>query len=299
MWEKLGVIYHPIGGCFENLSHAANPLPFHLEGDIYRVFYSCRDKNNKSSVAFFDFDLNKKIVIKDDRTPIFKYGHDNTFYSHGVSIGNIYNIGKSMYMLFMGWEVPKNQHWRGNIGRLKLNKTLNLELDSEKPFMALDEIDPISLSYPFVCFHEGNYKMWYGSTITWETENGEMLHVIKYATSPDGNHWEKHNLAIPYKIGKLQAFSRPTVIIDSNGYHMWYSFRSGTGETYRIGYAQSNDGLIWKHNIKKYGLSVSPQGWDSEMVCYPYVFDHRETRFMLYNGNDYGKSGIGLAVLKS
>jgi hypothetical protein len=44
-------------------------------------------------------------------------------------------------------------------------------------------------------------------------------------------------------------------------------------------------------------LEPSKKGWDAEMVEYPYVFDHQGTRYMLYNGNGYGKSGIGLAVL--
>ena len=30
-------------------------------------------------------------------------------------------------------------------------------------------------------------------------------------------------------------------------------------------------------------------GWDSEMIAYPFVFDHKGNRYMLYNGNSYGK----------
>jgi hypothetical protein len=33
------------------------------------------------------------------------------------------------------------------------------------------------------------------------------------------------------------------------------------------------------------------------MIEYPFVFDHDGHRYMLYNGNEYGKSGFGLAVL--
>jgi hypothetical protein len=45
------------------------------------------------------------------------------------------------------------------------------------------------------------------------------------------------------------------------------------------------------------GIGVSADGWDSEMIEYPFVFDHAGSRYMLYNGNGYGKTGIGLAVL--
>jgi len=32
------------------------------------------------------------------------------------------------------------------------------------------------------------------------------------------------------------------------------------------------------------------------MIEYPYVFYHKEKRYMLYNGNGFGKTGFGLAV---
>ena len=75
---------------------------------------------------------------------------------------------------------------------------------------------------------------------------------------------------------------------------MWYSHR---GETYRIGYAESEDGLAWQRKDEEAGPDVSGAGWDSEMVEYPFVFDHEGERYMLYNGNGYGKTGVGLAVL--
>jgi hypothetical protein len=34
-------------------------------------------------------------------------------------------------------------------------------------------------------------------------------------------------------------------------------------------------------------------------VCYPCVFDHGGDRFLLYNGNAYGRTGFGLARLEA
>ena len=50
-WEKLGLIYTPLGRNRHPklLTHAANPLPVLIEGDLYRIYYSGRDINNKSS----------------------------------------------------------------------------------------------------------------------------------------------------------------------------------------------------------------------------------------------------------
>jgi hypothetical protein len=297
-WEKLGQVFFKkeVSGFLK--SHASNPLPIHLKGDIYRVFYSGRDDDNKSSVGYVDIDIITRKVLNEQRQVVFKYGNSDSFYSHGVSIGNVYEVNDEQFILFMGWNIRNDEHWRGDVGQLKLIDNKILEITSEFPFITTDDIDPVSLSYPFVIFHEGIYKMWYGSTISWTSENGEMIHVINYATSEDAKKWKKHGLAIPYEMGYAQAFSRPSVIIDELGFHMWYSYRCGSGEKYRIGYAFSVDGLKWERMHDKVGITVSESGWDSEMICYPFVLKHKGETYMLYNGNGYGKTGFGLAILE-
>lgn len=296
-WKKLGQIYYfqPIDNYL--LTHASNPLALHIENDLFRVYFSGRDIENKSSVGFVDIDIVQQKIINTTEKTLFKYGKENGFYSHGVSIGNIYSIGDIKYILFMGWQIRDGEHWRGDIGRLRLENKDSMILEPEEAFMLIDEEDSISLSYPWVMFDGGIYKMWYGSTIDWNSDNNEMIHVLKYATSKDGNIWVKHGLAVPYELGVAQAFSRPTVVKDSSGYHMWFSFRSGDGTKYRIGYAHSFDGMNWKRK-ESAGIDVGETGWDSEMICYPFVFEHKGKRYMLYNGNDYGKHGFGLAVME-
>ncbi len=300
-WQKLGLLYCPEGTHRHPklLSHAANPLPVHIEGDIFRVFFSGRDINNRSSVGAVDVDISSMKVIEEHHSPLFTHGDVNSFFSDGVSIGNCYEANGKQYMLFMGWQTPQNGHWRGDIGRLVVNPDLTLELENEAPFIASDEKDPISLSYPWVLKNaEDDYEMWYGSTKTWDAGNKEMLHVINYATSADGHNWDRKGLAIPYELGYAQAFSRPTVAIGVNQTReMWFSYRSGTGEKYRIGHATSKDSKSWELALNENKITVSTNGWDSEMIEYPFVFDHKEQRYMLYNGNGYGKTGFGLALL--
>ncbi|QOP40819.1 hypothetical protein [Sulfurimonas marina] len=297
-WKKLGQIFicSPIDEYL--ISHASNPLAVHLQDDIYRIFFSGRDKNNKSSVGYVDIDIIKQLVICMCEKVVVKYGKEDSFYSHGISIGNMYKVDNKNYIQFMAWQIRNGGHWRGDIGRLEVSEDFtSLELNPNNVYIGCNNEDPISLSYSWIMQDEEIYKMWYGSTIDWSSENGEMIHVIKYATSKDGEKWERHGLAIPYELGVAQAFSRPTVIKDKEGYHMWFSYRSGNGIKYRIGYAHSNDGLRWDRKQNS-GIDVSENGWDSEMICYPFVFDHKDKRYMLYNGNDYGKTGFGLAVLE-
>lgn len=299
-WQKLGLLYCPSssGRHPKLLTHAANPLPIRLGGDVYRIFFSGRDASNRSSVGAVDIDIARREVVCEHWLPFFEHGPEGSFYADGVSIGNCYIADGVQYMLFMGWQNPEAGHWRGDIGRLIVRPDFTLELDSSTPFMASDAVDPISLSYPWVLERpQGGYHMWYGSTATWDAGNGEMLHVIKSATSTDGHSWNREGLAVPYSVGKAQAFSRPTVDRQDNGKHeMWFSYRSGNGEKYRIGHADSLDGVNWELSLENSGIDVSAEGWDSEMIEYPFVLDHDGRRYMLYNGNGYGKTGFGLAV---
>lgn len=301
VWKKYGLLYKPIGGHKSSklFSHAANPLPVLIQDDTYRIFFSSRDVNNYSSVGAVDIDIVKREIIQEYSKPFFEYGSEGTYYSNGVSIGNCYKVGDTSYMLFMGWSTSPEGHWRGDIGRLIVKQDMTLELFDDEPMMGLDATDMVSLSYPWVMpCDAGGYHMWYGSTVIWDAGNGEMLHVINYASSTDGDAWHRHGGAVPYKIGVAQAFSRPTVIREKDGsYSMWFSYRSGTGEKYRIGYAKSQDAKNWVLDMANSGIDVSQDGWDADMIEYPYVFDHKGERYMLYNGNGYGESGFGLAVL--
>jgi hypothetical protein len=300
-WKKIGRIFTPEkGGRHPSLaSHAANPLAVNIDNDIYRIYYSGRDLNNRSSVGAIDYDLGKGEIVTDHYSPFFCCGPSGSFFEDGISIGCVYCVDSTRYMTFMGWQSPKNTHWRGAIGRLILAEDFSLRLDSEVPFIGFCDIDPISLSYPWISGDTSvGYRMWYGSTVTWEAGNDEMLHIINCATSTDGHQWTKLGQGVPFQIGLAQAFSRPNVLSSrDSGYDMWFSFRGGSGDTYRIGYAHSEDLVNWKLDFAKSGIDVSTSGWDSEMIEYPFVFDHKGERFMLYNGNGYGRTGFGLAQL--
>jgi hypothetical protein len=301
VWRKLGNLYVPTmeHRVSKLISHAANPLPIHLDRDIYRIFFSGRDSYNRSSVGAVDIDIVRRKVVKEHHQPLFEHGPKGSFYEDGVSIGNCYTANGIRYMLFMGWQANNREHWRGDIGRLVVNPDLTLQLDDSSPFMASNEVDPISLSYPWVIEGDRGYRMWYGSTRAWDVGNGEMLHIINTATSADGHHWDRKGLAVPFELGLAQAFSRPSVIKNGEGeYDMWFSYRSGSGDKYRIGYASSKDGVQWELRLKDAGIGLSDDGWDSEMIEYPFVFDHKGQRYMLYNGNGHGKTGFGLAILE-
>jgi hypothetical protein len=144
--------------------------------------------------------------------------------------------------------------------------------------------------------------MWYSSCVEWRRINSRLYHRyhLKYAASGNGTDWQRNGtVALDFRDEYEYAISVPRVINDGACYKMWFSCRAEKHKpTYRIGYAQSRDGVSFYRPEESTAMDVSESGWDSEMICYPFVFDLDNNRYMLYNGNGYGKSGFGLAVLE-
>jgi len=98
----------------------------------------------------------------------------------------------------------------------------------------------------------------------------------------------------------MEAFSRPCVIREGKDYKMWYCYRDshdyrGGAGSYRMGYAESADGLVWQRMDDADETRIAKSEWDNEMQCYPYVVQIEGKRYMFYNGNGFGRSGFGLA----
>ncbi len=295
-WRKLGRIFQPSGEFGWAKTHAANPVPEHLEGDIFRIYFSARDAKNRSSIGYVIVDLaDTPRVLEVPPEPVLRPGDLGMFDDCGASIGCILQVGKDRYLYYMGWNLAVTVPWKNALG-LAVSESADgpFRRWSRFPIVPLDETDPYTISYPWVMRDGERYRMWYGSNLRWGSEKADMLHVIKYAESADAVHWQKHDrVMIDSASSEENAICKPTVAKDADRYRMWFCSR---GETYRIQYAESKDGLTWTRLGRDNGIDVSPDGWDSEMIEYPYVFDHRDRRYLLYCGNHFGATGFGLAV---
>jgi hypothetical protein len=140
--------------------------------------------------------------------------------------------------------------------------------------------------------------MYYLYCREWINNNGKLepTYDIKIATSINGINWAPTNkIAIPLEEdeGGIASFQ----MIDNQA---WFSvrgklsYRNNTNESYKIKSATLING-DWIRN-KEVDLDISTEGWDSEMVAYPYVIKENNKLIMFYNGNQFGKTGIGYAI---
>ena len=299
-WQKFGKIFCPDNNFDWMVSHAAVPFADHIKYDLYRIYFSCRNKNDKSFTGFVDININNpKRIIYLSENPVIYPGNPGTFDDSGAMLTWIVNYKMQKYLYYIGWNLGVTVPFRNSIGLAVAKKNdIHFEKYSEGPIVDRNVVEPHFSASCCVLIESGIWKIWYLSCVKWEISEQKPKHFyhIKYAESQDGINWVRHGkVCIDFKSSDEYAISRPSVLKDDNIYKMWYSYR---GRKYRIGYAESDDGMNWTRKDEEAGIDVSRQGWDSEMIEYPHVFDHKGKRYMLYNGNDYGKTGFGLAVLE-
>jgi hypothetical protein len=298
-WKKKGLIFAPRGNSDWRATHAAVPVADRIRQDIFRVYFCSRDKRNRAQIGFFEIDLKRpaEILYVHDR-PVITMGSRGAFDDNGVTPSCIVNYQQKKYQYYSGWSLGVTVPFYFYVGlAVSEDGGETYQRVSEAPILGRNAVDPYLTASPCVLIEEGTWRMWYVSGTGWKTKGSRLrpCYHIKYAESPDGIHWLRDGvICIDYQSPDENAFAHPCVVKADGLYKMWYSYK---GESYRIGYAESNDGIKWTRRDEEVGIDVSASGWDSEMIEYPFVFEHRGERYMFYNGNGYGETGIGLAQL--
>lgn len=308
MWIKKGLIFNVKGQDVWNKSHAQVPVADVLD-DRIRVYYSTRDLLGRSNVSFVELEKdNPKKVIYEHTAPLFELGNLGAFDDSGIMPSSIINIGKKKYLYYIGWTTRGTVPYQNAVG-LAISEDGGRVFNkiSEGPIITVNATEPYFSGTAFVLKEKNTFKMWYLSCFKWEIINGkaEPLYNIKYAESLDGINWlQTGKVAIELESDE-GGLASAAVIKEEGLYKMWFGkrkksdFRNNPENSYRIGYAESVNGIDWVRKDDESGIDVSSSGWDSEMISYPYVFWNNNKLYMLYNGNRFGNSGFGLAVLNN
>jgi hypothetical protein len=299
-WIKRGRVFEPAGQAPWIGTHAALPVVEAGEQGS-RVYFCSRDPLGRSQIGFGELAIESDIGLgRISEEPVVRPGPLGAFDDAGVTTACLVRWNEQRFLYYTGWSLGVSVPFYLSIGLAIGDERLQYRRASPAPLLERSDTDPYLTASPWVVVEAGLWRMWYVSGTAWEMIDGHPRHKyhIKYAESRDGFRWERNGIVCIDYTGDESAFGRPCVIRDDalGRYRMWYSVR---GRAYRLGYAESTDGIVWerKDTDDLAGLPVSPDGWDSEMIAYPVVFRHRDTLQMLYNGNGYGRTGIGLASL--
>ena len=301
-WIKKGLIIKP-GRFTWMVTHAQNPFPERIGEDRYKIHFAGRDKYNRARGGYAVIDINEpERILETPEKPLLDLGALGCFDDCGVMPSCIVNYKNNQYMYYTGWTQAVVTPFSFFIGlAISRDGGKTFERFSEAPVLGRNIHDPYLTCSPWVIIENEIWRMWYVSGTGWEIVSNDPkpkhYYHIRYAESKDGMNWDTSGIVcIDYSKDEY-AIARPTVYKEEGLYKMWYCYRGGAN-TYRAGYAESTNGIDWERKDDQVGIDVSESGWDSYMICYPCVFEHKGKKYMLYNGGrNFGENGCGLAVL--
>jgi hypothetical protein len=303
-WKKLGLIVKP-GLLTWMVTHAQNPFIEDDSSGRLKIHFAGRDKMNRARGGVAEIDMDNPLsstVI--NPVPTIDLGNIGCFDDCGTMPSTIVNNQNKKYMYYTGWSQAVTTPFTFFIGLAISNDGgATYKRFSKAPVLGRTHNDPFLTCSPWVLIENNIWKMWYVSGTEWEISGQNDIapkhyYHIKYAESTNGIDWITNDEACIDFNDDEYAIARPVVSHENGIYKMWYCYRGGYN-TYRAGYAESNDGKAWTRKDDQVGINVSNDGWDSQMICYPSVFNYNGQRFLLYNGNGFGQAGCGLAVLES
>lgn len=280
------------------------PVPHLIDDTRLRIYFGPRDEQGQTRTAVLDVDPAEpsRILRLHDR-PALDLGARGTFDDSGAMPSCLVEHDGELWLYYIGWNRGVTVPYRNAIGvAVSRDGGLSFERRHDGPVVDRNRLEPYFVTTPFVLRDSDRWRMWYASATGWVDEPPSPGYVIKYAESTDGLEWTRDNLTCIEPASANEANGRPWVERVTGGYRMWFCyrglhrFRTDRDESYRIGYAESADGVVWDRMDERAGIARSDSGWDSEMVAYPSLYFHRGQSHLLYNGNGFGRSGLGHAV---
>lgn len=309
-WAKKGVIFRPEKHSEWMAHHACVPIADRVSESVLRIYFGPRDTQGRTTTTFIEVEAdNPANVLHVHDRPVLGLGALGTFDDSGAMPSCIVNYDGRKYLYYIGWNRGVTVPYRNSIGlAVSDDGGLTFERVCEGPVVDRTMDEPYFCASPFVLYDadELKWKLWYASSTGWTVVHGkpEPLYQIKYVESADGKMWERKNVTCLEYTFEGEANARPCVLKEEGRYRMWYCFRGSLdyrtekAQSYRLGYAESLDGIHWDRKDSEVGIERSEEGWDSRMMEYPYVYEHGGRKYLLYNGNGFGETGFGYAVLE-
>ena len=314
-WNKRGLIFDPRNYNLSNNCKEFAQSPQVLVFDEYvRIYFSTRTKDKEgqylSYISYVDMDLDLTIVLNLSKRTVLELGGLGTFDEHGIFPINPFRDNNRILAYTTGWSRRHSVPVETGIGIVEsFDKGETFHRLSNGPILSSSIQEPFLVGDAFVKKYNNIFYMFYIFGTKWmnksKVEPETRVYKIGLAKSVDGINWSKNEgkKIISNVLNEDECQALPTVIKVGNLYHMFFCYRESTNfrknkdRGYKLGYAYSYDLENWVRDDSKSGFGSSENQWDSDMKCYPHLFEVKEKIFILYNGNEFGRFGFGAAEL--
>lgn len=276
------------------------PLPIVLPNHDIRVFLTVCDDDNVGRVGFVDLNPDSPNEIKRiSECPCLDVGASGMFDEHGVLPTSLLLIDDAMYLYYSAYQRQVSVPYTILSG-LAVSKDYGETFSrvSECPILERCDGQLFQRSAIEVMERDGRYLMWYTAGSGWQNNSGHVVprYNIQYMESADYKSWTGKPVVSLELHGDEYGLTMPQVEYKNGKYRMVYSIRS-VSKGYRMGYAESEDGIAFRRMDDQIQLEPSPSGWDSEMICFGKMLSVHDRTYMFYCGNHYGLGGMGWAEL--
>lgn len=302
-WRKLGRVFVPDGSKKWMTSHAYLPTPVLIDNK-FRIYIGFWDELGVKRIGFVDVSANDPTkILRVSEEPCLDVGEVGTFDSDGVGPSYVFLNKGVICLYYFGWQLLANHSMLPRYiftgFAVSYNGGLSFERFQEVPVLDRVNSEKFIRSSCSIIKEKNNYCMWYTSSNSLINIHYHLVpsYTIYRAFSVNGIEWCKGFQCLDFKCSDEFGLSRPWVIKENGLYKMFYSIRR-IDEGYTLGYAESLNGSDWERKDHLVGIRKSMEGWDSEMICFPAIADYNGNRYIFYNGNDYGKTGFGVAILE-
>ncbi|MDR2510284.1 MAG: hypothetical protein LBC77_06535 [Spirochaetaceae bacterium] len=313
-WKKLGKIFTPGVQGLSWMERRAQVPTAYVFDSVVRVFFSVRGKagadgNDVARLAFADYERESfpKRIMQVSQEPVLPLGETGCFDEFGMMPCTVHKINEKYYLYYIGWTRKVSVPYDMAIGAAVSDDGEHWNKLGAGPVLTATVNEPFTItSCSNLISKNGVLTILYVAGVKWVLDNNgkaEIIYRIVKAESDDGINWRRDGkLLIPLAV-EHEAQASPAVFEHGGRYHLFFSYRYGLDfrnkdRGYRMGYASSEDMEVWIREDSRAGIDVSPEGWDSEMICYPSFFQLNGQTFMLYCGNNFGETGFGIAVLE-
>jgi hypothetical protein len=254
-------------------------------GDRWRIYYGKRDQYNQSRIYFFE--VGKEVMLFQRfvhlETPIVRLGAEGAFDEDGQIPSSIGVVNGVKWLYFTGIRRGGEHRYQNAIGAIRIEEEGFFKL--KEPVMEPEKNEWFTSHL----MYQHNGVATYCSCREWR--NDEPVYDLRMATTNgSGDNWYKQpgiELSLQKNEGGICSLNMNFgnaifCVRDKEDY------RGGKG-SYRIETAEWGiEG--WKRTGR---LEIPREPWCSDMQCYPYLINNH----LFYNGNNFGKTGIGCVVL--
>jgi hypothetical protein len=284
-------------------SHTLVPTPIIVDDNTVRIFSSFVDSDFVGRIAWIDMDYNgETFEVKEvSQLPYLEVGDKNSFSEFGTGLGCFWPRESPEYLAYIGFSRPPGFKFKAFSGLKKVGVaavegyTANIDtwLGGDKLGKSIvgihDLIEINGFIYGFVSFGDDfeiiNQKPYPKYQVG--LMGGFQLKELELIS--------KRILPIPKNVYRM---GRPRAEMTRRGIELLVTAGTTDGRYFPLAY-YSNDLKVWtEERLESFRQTCVP-GFDDKQQCYLSRFSIQGKEFIVYNGNDMGRFGFGIATATS